>query len=309
MTEKQADAIVTKDDLIVSIRSLGVKDGDFLNIKASMRSIGKIEGGANTLIAALLECVGKSGTIVTDSFILAYSPFRKEFFKLISTQSSPSYAGALANAMIDYPGAYRSFHPIQKFVLIGRYAKELAEAHDVNSYAYDILRIMAERNGRNLKIGSDEKVPGVGTTHVAIGIAKIRQKRPLTGVRYQNTDGRIRTFFVNWSGGCMKSFNQLNALYKKSSRVVIGEGYVGRAPSKLTSMKRTLQFELDAIEKDVQEFLRCGERKCVTCMLTWEPCRENLSSAISIAIRSGDLRMLRDILIITLLGRYPFGKV
>jgi aminoglycoside N3'-acetyltransferase len=309
VTERQAQTLLTKEDLTDSIHSLGVKDGDLLNVKASMRSIGKIKGGANTLIEALLECIGESGTIVTDSFVLVHSPFRKEFITTISTQNSPSYAGALANAMIEHPSSYRSFHPVQKFVLIGRYAKELAESHNENSYAYDILRIMAERNGKNLKIGSDEKVPGVGTTHVAIGISKLRQKRPLKGVRYQTQEGRIRTFFVNWSGGCMKSFIQLNALYKNSPGTVIGEGYVGRASSKLTSMKRTLELELDAIENDVEKFLRCGDPKCINCMLTWEPCHASLSSAISTAIRSGDLRMLRNILRVSIFARYPFENI
>ena len=50
--------MITKNDLIRDLRQLGVVRGDTLNLKVSMKSIGDIDGGANTLIEALMEVVG-----------------------------------------------------------------------------------------------------------------------------------------------------------------------------------------------------------------------------------------------------------
>ena len=55
-----------KLNLIRDLEDIGVHSGDTLNVKASLRSIGEIQGGANTLIEALMEVVGEKGTIVTD---------------------------------------------------------------------------------------------------------------------------------------------------------------------------------------------------------------------------------------------------
>jgi aminoglycoside N3'-acetyltransferase len=55
---------LTKEDLVKDIRALGVKEGDLLHLKVSMKSIGDVEGGAKTLLDALLEVVGKEGTLI-----------------------------------------------------------------------------------------------------------------------------------------------------------------------------------------------------------------------------------------------------
>ena len=57
---------LTKQDLVRDLKHLGIGSGDLLNVKASIRSIGELDGGADTLIDALLEVVGSDGTIVTD---------------------------------------------------------------------------------------------------------------------------------------------------------------------------------------------------------------------------------------------------
>ena len=122
--------------------------------------------------------------------------------------------------------------------------------------------------GRNLKIGSDEKVVGVGTTHVAIGQMGFKQKRPRFGINYRNERGEIETFERNWAGGCGVGFNNFIPLYRKHG-CIINEGYIGRAPSKITDMAKTLQLELDIL-KDNPEFFLCDNPACADCRLGWE---------------------------------------
>ena len=203
---------IGKERLVHDLKALGVRPGDLLNIKVSMRSIGYVVEGPRTLIEALCEVIGPEGTMVAESFVNVYPlPLSKSDARRVTDRLTPSYAGAVANAMLYHPEAMCSRHPVQRFVGIGREAKELMEAHGPESYAYDVLRVMAETGrGRNLKIGTDEQVVGVGTTHVAIGMLKLHQNRPQRGVNYHDyKSGEIRTFERNWSGGCVEGFNHL----------------------------------------------------------------------------------------------------
>lgn len=260
---------IDKDRLVNDLKNLGVRRGDLLNIKVSLKSIGYVIGGANTVIGALLEAVGREGTIVSEAFVKVYPlPLSKENAKRISDRFTPSYAGAVANTMIKHPKAVCSTHPVQRFVAIGAKAEELMSKHIPGSYAYDVLRVMAEIGGRNLKIGSDKKVVGVGTTHVAIGLLKLYQKRPRAGVNYRNKRGEIVTFERNWSGGCADGFNNFYPLYRAAG-AILSEGKVGHAESKITSMKKTLEVELETLSKD-PTFFFCDDPACVDCRLTWD---------------------------------------
>jgi len=262
---------ITRERLIHDLTSLGVRRGDLLNVKVSMSSIGYVVDGAHALIDALIKVVGPEGTIVTDSFVPVYPlPLSKQNAARVVDRYTPSYAGALANAMIHRPEAYRSRHPVQKFVAIGAQAHDLMLQHTPDSYAYEVLRVMAqERGGRNLKIGSDAKVVGVGTTHVAIGLLGFRQHRPRAGVNYYDYEtGEIRTFERNWSGACAAGLANFLPLYQKAG-AVLHEGRVGNAESKITDMKLTLEVELQAL-REAPTFFMCDNPACKECRLTWE---------------------------------------
>lgn len=300
------ETAVDRARLVTDLRRLGLSRGDRLNVKASLRSIGKVAGGAETLIRALMEVVGPEGLIVSDAFVPVRSPLTREFWRDVSSERSPSYAGALANAMIRHPDSFRSGHPVQRFALIGKDAAQLAANHGPASFAYDILRILCETGGKNLKVGLDDQVPGVGTTHVAIGLAGIRQKVFKQGVRYVDESGSIRSFWVNWSGGCMDAFNQLVPLYYSHPGAVIAEGALGEAPARVTSMAATLELELAEIQQDVASFLKCGNPRCVMCALTWQPSHESLLAVLVRAARNQDMLMFRRAVKMALMARYAF---
>jgi aminoglycoside N3'-acetyltransferase len=294
-------SLITKKQLQHDLEKIGVRKGDLLNIKASVKSIGKIDGGVKTLIEALLETVGDKGTIVTDSFINSYLVYRLLINRKInSNKLTPSYAGILANEMIKHPKSERSLHPIQKFSAIGALAKDLMKNHTDKSYAYDVLRVMAESGGRNLKIGSDEKVVGVGTTHVAIGLLGLKQKRIRTGVNYLSDEGQLKQFMINWAGGCAKGFYNFNDLYDRYG-AVISKGYIGNAPCKLTDMKKTLDIEIKKLNEDPTYFM-CKDPLCKSCRLSWEFSKDSVPSFILKNFFNISLKSLVYIVALNLFG-------
>jgi len=247
---------ITHDRLVEDFKKLGVRSGYMYNVKASLKSIGHVDGGAMTVINALLEAISPDGTIITDSFIDAYPlPLSAKHAKLISKPDFPSYAGAIANAMLKHPEAFCSSHPIQRFVAIGAMANALKEMTE-SGY------------GRNLKIGTDEKVVGVGTTHVAIGTMNFKQNRPPCGINYYNEKNELELFKRDWAGGCGVGFNKFIPLYRERG-AILREGFIGQAPSKITDMAHTLAIELEILKENPAFFL-CDDPACADCRLTWE---------------------------------------
>lgn len=266
--------MITKQVLLSDLKALGVKKGDLLNVKVSLKSIGKIEGGVVTLIDALLEAVGTEGTIFADAFVSSFSSYRVRLnpARYVTDSKTPSYAGVFVNAMINYPGSKRSPHPIHKFVAIGRNSEWVLE-HNSQSSNYSVLFKLIEHGAKNLKIGSPEKVPGVGTTHCTIETLGWKElMRPLS-VSYYNEKGQLKIYSHNWPTGCMKAFNKLVPLYEKE----LGwgtKGVVGNAFAMLTDMRLSYELELKVCQEN-PDFLRCDNPLCIRCRLGWKHSHDN----------------------------------
>ena len=61
MTELQP---ISKSELIKDFRAMGVKAGMNLMIHSSLSKMGWVIGGAQTVVSALTDIIGKEGTIV-----------------------------------------------------------------------------------------------------------------------------------------------------------------------------------------------------------------------------------------------------
>lgn len=257
----------TKERLINDLHRIGVKSGDRLNVKVSYKSIGRIDGGLKTVLDALIESVGENGTIFADSFVVSYPYWKMKLFpyKCVVNNSTLSYAGALANLMVSYPGALRSPHPIQKFVAIGKDADWVLE-HKAGCKPYSVLHKLSQNEGKNLRIGPIDKVVGVGTTHCAIEELHWQQNIAKTGVCYY--DGEIlKRYYQCWPTACAHAFNSLIPIHRELG-AFIGEGKVGDADAILSDMNKTFHFEM-ILGKQFPQYLRCIDKECYVCNIGW----------------------------------------
>ena len=67
---------ITKQDIVFALKLGGIKEGDIVLMHSALSSIGRVEGGADTVIDAVLEAVGESGTfaVSTMAFNHPYDP-------------------------------------------------------------------------------------------------------------------------------------------------------------------------------------------------------------------------------------------
>ncbi|MCT4590192.1 MAG: AAC(3) family N-acetyltransferase [Carboxylicivirga sp.] len=257
---------ISKEVLIKDLERAGIPKGALLHVKASLKAIGQIDGGAATLLHALLETVGPQGTIVVDAFVTCYPlPLNTKHAQVISTEISPSYAGALANAMIQHPHSVRSKHPIQRFCAIGKLAHDLMDKHTPESGAYDVFSRLVELDAINISIG--RKAIGVGTTHLAVEKMGFIKKPSNMGLNYRTASGEVKTFVVNWNGGCSRGFSNFLPLYESAGCLKWVK--IGNADAAITSMKGTLEVELKKLIEDAS-FYFCDDPTCKDCRLNWE---------------------------------------
>ena len=78
--------------LVSDFKSLGIKEGDVLLVHSSLSSMGNVEGGADTVIDALLEVLGKEGTLLFPAF--SFSPCYKTSY--FSYKDTPSCVGKIS---------------------------------------------------------------------------------------------------------------------------------------------------------------------------------------------------------------------
>ncbi len=109
-----------KESLIKDLERFGIDRRGTLLVHSSMKSIGEVEGGADTVLDALSEYM-KEGLLVlpahTWSYIKAHNP---KFY----VEDSPSCVGILPELFRKRPGVVRSLHPTHSVAALGKDAVE-----------------------------------------------------------------------------------------------------------------------------------------------------------------------------------------
>ena len=168
-------SLVTRGTLVRDLRKLSIAEGDKLMVHASISSFGFIVGGGRTLIDALLEVVGDSGTVAMPTFSGENSdpaewrrpPVPPEWIDIIR-EETPAYdplmtpardMGSLPELFRHYPGARRSPHPQSSFTAIGRDAETLVGEHPLDERfgPNSPLGKFYELNGKSLLLGASPR--------------------------------------------------------------------------------------------------------------------------------------------------------
>jgi len=288
----------TKKKIYNDLIDLGLKKGMYVNLKCSYSSLGNIEGGPMSLIEIILDIIEEKGLLVTDSFVRCYKIGSNKINSNKIDQYTKSYAGLIANTILEHENCKRSHHPIQKFALIGEEADYLSAEHNKNSYAYNILKIMSEeKNSFNLKIGPENKVLGVGTTHVATGILNIEKYETRLGVYFKNEFNKYELFERNWIGICKSTLIDLNSFYRNNKSINIRKNNVGNTIGLLTNMNETLKEELKLFRLSNNN-LRCSNLYCYDCYTlknNYKPLNFFLKSIVSLKVKNIAKLILNDL--------------
>jgi aminoglycoside 3-N-acetyltransferase len=147
--KKDSRSILVKEDLIKQFRECGVSEGQTIFVHTSLKNLGFVVGGAETLIRALLEIVGEEGTLMMPSQTWKnldpstgvhweepeeWWPIIRAHWPAYDKEVTPAIGmGVVAEMFRKWPGAKRSDHPARSVAAVGEYAEYLTKDHDLSN--------------------------------------------------------------------------------------------------------------------------------------------------------------------------------
>jgi len=106
-----------KDDLTDDFRNLGIKKTDNVFIHSSMKSIGEVEGGADTVLDVFCEYLAENGNIALPSH--SWASINDEH-NIFDPAKEPSCVGILTEIFRKRGGVLRSLHPTHSISIAGK---------------------------------------------------------------------------------------------------------------------------------------------------------------------------------------------
>jgi aminoglycoside 3-N-acetyltransferase len=145
-----------RERLAENFRALGLRHGQHLLVHSSLRRVGRVDGGAATVLDSIRDAAGQQATLVVPTqtswnslssaaFMAATAGLdaqeRARYIAAIpgfDPASTPSSGmGAFAEYVRTSPGAVRSRHPQTSFAALGPSAQECMSVHDLDCHLGD----------------------------------------------------------------------------------------------------------------------------------------------------------------------------
>lgn len=212
---------VTGQVIVRGLRDLGIGPGALIQVHSSLSALGYVEGGAETVVDALLEAVAPGGTVMVPTFNHGQAD-------VFDVHTTPSINGAVTEAFRKRPEARRSVHPTHPYAAIGPLADWLTCEH-LDLLTFDVrspLGKLAARGGLVVLLGVGMRANTAA--HIGETIARV----PCIGYREHERkilaeDGSIQTAWsVLWRDGpCLLEWDPLERAMR--SEGMIRDGRIG----------------------------------------------------------------------------------
>lgn len=112
--------MITKEMLIEDIENMKLLSTDAIMIHSSMKSIGEVEGGADTVVDAFIEYF-QDGMVMMPTHTWAQM---NEEYNLFDPEHEPACVGIIPNIFMKRKGVVRSLHPTHSMAVYGKGAKD-----------------------------------------------------------------------------------------------------------------------------------------------------------------------------------------
>ncbi len=254
---------LTPSQLHESFVTLGIQPGQVVMLHASVKAIGPVLGGPNTILQALLDTLTPSGTLMMyagwedipddlddlpelerQRWIDHFPPFDPATARAVRDNS------ILAEFLRTWPGAHRSLNPEASMVAVGAQAAALTRDHPLN-YGYgrgSPLERLAQANGSVLLLGAP--LDTITLLHYAEAIAQMRHKAVVRyGVPLLREGQRVWVEIEDFETGDPHDdyeFEQIAQAYLDSGQG--RKGTVGQAAAYLFDAAGLVAFAVEWLE-------------------------------------------------------------
>jgi len=255
LQSRNAADVITRCQIAAGLKALGLCEGDRVLVHSSLVALGKVDGGDNAVIDALLQTVGRQGLVVVPTFA-CQAPFDRR------TSATP--LGAIPDTLWRRPEAFRSLHPTHSVAAIGKGAEELILDHEKQPTAYaegTPYYKLARSGGKILLIGVDQDRNT--TLHAAEAITGAPYLTDIEAT-YICDYGNHITIPVAAMAGPHRDFIGLDRLFRSNGAMKTGK--IGKAVCRLMDAGKMLDLAIDAIRRDPAAVL-CDNPACADCVM------------------------------------------
>jgi aminoglycoside 3-N-acetyltransferase len=243
---------VTRDQIAADLRALGLRPGDTLFVHSALSRIGNVVGGAEAVLDAFRDALGREGTVAVPTIpyrgsMRAYLESQPEF----DLQATPSLMGAVTEAVRRHPGAVRSREPSHPVAAIGPRADFLTRDHlssrspcDEHSPYFRLTEVDAWY----LMLGVD--FHSCTLLHGAEEIARVPflDLDTLYEVRCREGEHAYVARIACHSAGYRARFPAIEPVL--DARGLLIRGHVGSAPCRLARARDILDVALEELARD-----------------------------------------------------------
>lgn len=245
---------VTIKSIVKDLRAIGIKSGDLLLVHSSLPSIGWVCGGPRSVIEALLQCIGDTGTLImpahsgdlSDPAKWENPPVPNQWLETIynhmpvfEKDKTPTRGmGSIAELFRRYPKVIRSNHPQVSFCGRGPKALEILSNHPLSpQFGKDSpLGKLYDLNAKILLLGVDYN--SCTSFHLAEAFYKEMPKRKYGTPLLINGERKWHWFEdLNYDSD---DFTNIGCAFELENKISIGR--IGQGLSKCFYMRKGVDF-------------------------------------------------------------------
>lgn len=167
--------MITAERLTRDLRQAGIGVGQRVVVHSSLKSIGKVSGGAGAVVDALQSALTPTGTLVMPTFTYSLKRWTPEPYNPAVT---PSRTGLITETLRLRPDARRTAHPTHSFAIWGAHADEIAAAHLDAVGRRSPLGWLLDHGGLIVQIGTDQD------TNTSLHLCEELAEVPYLGVAF-----------------------------------------------------------------------------------------------------------------------------
>lgn len=245
--------MVTGRDIEAGLLELGLGAGDLVVVHSSLSSFGRVVGGADTVVEALLSVLGPEGTLVVPTF-----SYRPEFF---DPDLTPSVVGAITEAVRKRDDSKRSLHPTHSVAAIGPLSEDIIKDHEKTTpfgQGSALYRLL-ELNGKVLLIGVGHTTNSI--IHVAEELAEAPYLERVRQVIVALPNGR-RVARIVRRPGCSQGFGRIADRLEATGTV--RRLSIGRSLAQLIPAGAIVGTAISMLKENPAALL-CERPDCQTC--------------------------------------------
>ena len=246
---------LTKSDIICGLRELGVEPGMVIMVHSALAAFGSVEGGADTVIEALLEAVGPAGTLMMPA--MGGAP-------IFDVEETRSNVGEITDRFWRRPDVTRSIHPTHSVAGHGPLVDQIIAGHldQPSAIGPDSPwgRVAQMDNGFILFLGCDQDRNTL--LHAAEDLANGAYLNTFRR-DYYDAERNVKTLVMERFPGPHRDFLQLDRLFLEAGAMRVGK--IGPAVCRLMKAGEVLDLAVAALRRDPAAVL-CDNPHCVDCV-------------------------------------------